>query len=237
MDAVEAVKGFGERHPVLTGVLKVVGVAAGADAIANSGKGSGGSSRSISSDDYFGSSSDDDYVDSLDVDDYDDSLSGRDYPDERSLPEEHTVPAHGQHYHTKERGDIWIVGRRRLICGDATSAEDVTALMDGKKANLIVTDPPYNVAFESSDGLSIKNDKMAEDKFYEFLLAAFKNMADNLEKGGAAYVFYADTEGKLGDEKQFLQGIVDSKVNKRIDIMFERQLSFVREVSKKLMER
>lgn len=102
-----------------------------------------------------------------------------------------------------ERGDIWQVGRHRLMCGDATSEEDVAALMDGKKANLIVTDPPYNVAFESSDGLSIKNDKMAGDKFYEFLLAAFKNMAAHLEKGGSAYVFHADTEG-LNFRKAFI---------------------------------
>ena len=102
-----------------------------------------------------------------------------------------------------ERGDIWTVGRHRLMCGDATSADDVAALMDGKKANLVVTDPPYNVAFESSDGLSIKNDKMAGDKFYEFLLSAFKKMADHLEKGGAAYVFHADTEG-LNFRKAFI---------------------------------
>ena len=102
-----------------------------------------------------------------------------------------------------ERGDIWTVGRHRLMCGDATSADDVAALMDGKKANLVVTDSPYNVAFESSDGLSIKNDKMAGDKFYEFLLSAFKNMADHLEKGGAAYVFHADTEG-LNFRKAFI---------------------------------
>lgn len=94
-----------------------------------------------------------------------------------------------------EKGDIWTVGRHRLMCGDATSSEDVDALMEGKKANLVITDPPYNVAFESSDGLSIKNDKMANDKFYEFLLSAFKNMASHLESGGSAYVFHADTEG------------------------------------------
>lgn len=94
-----------------------------------------------------------------------------------------------------QRGDIWTVGRHRLMCGDATSTEDVAALMDGKKANLIVTDPPYNVDFKSSNGLSIKNDKLENDKFYKFLLAAFHNMAANLEKGGAAYVFHADTEG------------------------------------------
>ena len=102
-----------------------------------------------------------------------------------------------------QRGDIWTVGRHRLMCGDATSSEDVAQLMDGKKANLIVTDPPYNVAFESSDGLSIKNDKMANDKFYEFLLSAFKNMAEHLEKGGSAYVFHADTEG-LNFRKAFV---------------------------------
>ena len=102
-----------------------------------------------------------------------------------------------------KRGDIWTVGRHRLMCGDATSSEDVAALMDGKKANLIITDPPYNVAFESSDGLSIKNDKMANDKFYEFLLSAFKNMAEHLEEGGSAYVFHADTEG-LNFRKAFI---------------------------------
>ena len=102
-----------------------------------------------------------------------------------------------------ERGDVWQVGRHRLMCGDATSPEDVATLMDGKKANLIITDPPYNVAFESSDGLSIKNDKMENDKFYEFLLAAFKNMAEHLEKGGSSYVFHADTEG-LNFRKAFI---------------------------------
>ena len=102
-----------------------------------------------------------------------------------------------------ERGDVWIVGRHRLMCGDATSKEDVDTLMDGKKGNLIVTDPPYNVAFESSDGLSIKNDKMENEKFYEFLLSAFKNMAEHLEKGGSAYVFHADTEG-LNFRKAFI---------------------------------
>ena len=102
-----------------------------------------------------------------------------------------------------ERGDVWIVGRHRLMCGDATSEKDVAILMDNKRANLIITDPPYNVAFESSDGLSIKNDRMENEKFYEFLLSAFKNMAGHLEKGGSAYVFHADTEG-LNFRKAFI---------------------------------
>ena len=94
-----------------------------------------------------------------------------------------------------ERGDLWTVGRHRLMCGDATSAEDVATLMDGRKANLILTDPPYGVSFKSSSGLTIQNDSMKDEEFYHFLLASFKNMADHLEKGGAAYVFHADTEG------------------------------------------
>lgn len=94
-----------------------------------------------------------------------------------------------------KRGDIWTVGRHRLMCGDATSAEDVAALMEGRKANLILTDPPYGVSFKSSSGLTIQNDSMKDEEFYHFLLASFKNMADHLEKGGAAYVFHADTEG------------------------------------------
>lgn len=102
-----------------------------------------------------------------------------------------------------ERGDIWTVGRHRLMCGDATSAEDVAALMDGKKANLIVTDPPYNVAFKSGSGLSIQNDSMENGEFYTFLYNSFQNMAVHLEKGGAAYVFHADTEG-LNFRKAFV---------------------------------
>lgn len=102
-----------------------------------------------------------------------------------------------------ERGDVWSVGRHTLMCGNATNKEDVDKLMDGKRANLVITDPPYNVAFESSAGLSIKNDKMTGDKFYEFLLLAFNNMASHLESGGAAYVFHADTEG-LNFRKAFI---------------------------------
>ena len=102
-----------------------------------------------------------------------------------------------------EKGDIWTVGRHRLMCGDATSAEDVAALMDGKKANLIVTDPPYNVAFKSGSGLSIQNDSMENGEFYTFLYNSFSCMVEHLESGGAAYVFHADTEG-LNFRKAFV---------------------------------
>lgn len=102
-----------------------------------------------------------------------------------------------------ERGDIWTVGRHRLMCGDATSAEDVAALMDGKKANLIVTDPPYGVSFKSSGGLTIQNDSMKGDEFYTFLYNSFSCMVEHMESGGAAYVFHADTEG-LNFRKAFV---------------------------------
>ena len=94
-----------------------------------------------------------------------------------------------------QRGDIWTVGRHRLMCGDATSADDVAALMNGTKANLILTDPPYGVSFKSSSGLTIQNDSMKNEEFYNFLLSAFQRMVEHLESGGAAYVFHADTEG------------------------------------------
>lgn len=92
-------------------------------------------------------------------------------------------------------GDVWTVGRHRLVCGDATSTEDVATLMDGKKANLILTDPPYGVSFKSSDGLTIQNDSIKGDDLYRFLLQSLTNMVTHLERGGAAYVFHADTEG------------------------------------------
>ena len=102
-----------------------------------------------------------------------------------------------------ERGDIWTIGRHRLMCGDTTNMEDVSALMDGKRANLIVTDPPYGVSFKSSSGLTIQNDSMKNDEFYNFLLSSFKCMAGHLENGGVAYVFHADTEG-LNFRKSFI---------------------------------
>ena len=93
-------------------------------------------------------------------------------------------------------GDVWTLGRHRLICGDATDAETVRKLMDGHKANLVLTDPPYNVGFESASGLKIKNDSQKSEHFYAFLLSAFQNLAENLESGGSAYIFHADTEGE-----------------------------------------
>lgn len=91
-------------------------------------------------------------------------------------------------------GDIWTLGRHRLVCGDSTKAETYETLLGDTKANLIITDPPYNVNYEGSAG-KIKNDNMASEKFYQFLLDAFSCMEKVLADDGSIYVFHADTEG------------------------------------------
>ena len=91
-------------------------------------------------------------------------------------------------------GDIWTLGRHRLICGDSTKAETYAALMGSTKANLVITDPPYNVNYEGSAG-KIKNDNMADDAFYNFLLDAYTQMHAAMADDASIYVFHADTEG------------------------------------------
>lgn len=92
------------------------------------------------------------------------------------------------------KGDLWLLGNHRLLCGDSTKAETFGLLMDGKLANLVVTDPPYNVNYEGSAG-KIKNDNMSDEKFYQFLLDAFKNTEAAMANDASIYVFHADTEG------------------------------------------
>lgn len=91
-------------------------------------------------------------------------------------------------------GDVWTLGRHRLICGDSTKAETYETLMEGKKANLVVTDPPYNVNYEGTAG-KIQNDNMASEKFFDFLFDAFSNMEKVMADDASIYVFHADTEG------------------------------------------
>ena len=93
-----------------------------------------------------------------------------------------------------KQGDIWLLGRHRLICGDSTKSETFAALMGNDKANLVITDPPYNVNYEGSAG-KIKNDNMGNEAFYEFLLSAFKNTEAVMSQDASIYVFHADTEG------------------------------------------
>lgn len=91
-------------------------------------------------------------------------------------------------------GDIWLLGRHRFICGDSTKPETYDVLMDGQLANMVLTDPPYNVDVEETAG-KIKNDNMADEDFYKFLFAAFVCMEQNMAQDASIYVFHADTQG------------------------------------------
>lgn len=93
-----------------------------------------------------------------------------------------------------KQGDVWLLGNHRLVVGDSTKAETYDKLMDGKKVNLVVTDPPYNVNYEGTAG-KIKNDNLEDGKFYQFLLDAFKCAESVMADDASIYVFHADTEG------------------------------------------
>lgn len=105
-----------------------------------------------------------------------------------------------------QRGDVWLLGNHRLMCGDSTSEEDVKTLMDNRKCDLIITDPPYNVAVNDEseeslkarnrrkDGLKIENDNMSDEDFSDFLLEVYKRCFEISKDGGSIYVFYADSE-------------------------------------------
>lgn len=104
-----------------------------------------------------------------------------------------------------EVGDIWLLGRHRLMCGDSTRAADVSLLMDGKKANLCITDPPYGCDYSGGTGMKIMNDTLKGKEFYEFLLSAMKNIYEHLADGGALYVFHSDAE-----KVNFYNAVVDA---------------------------
>ncbi len=93
-------------------------------------------------------------------------------------------------------GDIWRLGRHRLLVGDSTKVEQLRRLLDGKEADMIFTDPPYNVDYEGSDGKKIQNDSMEDSAFYIFLRDSFDAMHAVLKKGGPIYVCHADSEGR-----------------------------------------
>lgn len=90
-----------------------------------------------------------------------------------------------------KRGQVYQLGEHRLMIGDSTNAEDVATLCDGEIMDLVVTDPPYNVAIENSQGMTIENDDMDSDNFYDFLVQAFENMNDHLKAGGVFYIWHA----------------------------------------------
>ena len=104
-------------------------------------------------------------------------------------------------------GDLWLLGRHRLLCGDATIITDVERLMGGKKADMVFTDPPYNVNYGDKASMlndyqkghrntsSIKNDNMKKDDFLRFLIDSFKSIYVALCPGGAFYICHAESTG------------------------------------------
>ena len=128
--------------------------------------------------------------------------------DEDSVPEVQDDPI-------SKEGDIWILGRHRLMCGDSTSIDAVEKLMDGMKADLLHTDPPYNVDYSNAsrpkagkrDLGKIKNDVMSGEDFYQFLLGFYSAAFSVLKDGSSAYVWHADRESvnfrKAGEEAGF----------------------------------
>lgn len=131
-------------------------------------------------------------LEGLDFDGFD---FGFDFPEEEEKePEiiEDLVPEETEPI--AKNGDIWILGRHKLLCGDCTKEANLDKLMEGEAADLLLTDPPYNVNYEGGTGKKIENDNMESSKFQEFLYDAFRNACRVLKEGGAFYIWYASRE-------------------------------------------
>ncbi|MCK4981803.1 MAG: ParB N-terminal domain-containing protein [Victivallaceae bacterium] len=129
----------------------------------------------------------------FDTDELDKILNGDDVitagqTDPNEVPETPEVPV-------SKAGEIYQLGGHRLMCGDATKSVDVEALMCGEKADLLLEDPPYNVAYEGGTGMTIQNDNMDDAAFFNFLADAFKCAVEVMTPGASFYIFHADSEG------------------------------------------
>lgn len=124
------------------------------------------------------------------LDDFEDEETDTDISEDEIESEDDSVSS-------VEYGDIYQLGRHRLMCGDSTSAGDMKELVDGEKIDLYVTDPPYNVAYEgkTEEALTIQNDSMDDASFRQFLRDAFSVADQHLKPGGAFYIWHADSEG------------------------------------------
>ena len=143
-------------------------------------------------------------ISDLQAEDFDVSLTGfdaaeiddlfKDTIQDKIKDDDFDVDAELQNPTITKPGDVWQLGRHRLVCGDSTLAETYDMLLGEEKVNLVITDPPYNVNYEGSAG-KIKNDNMEDDKFYNFLFDAFSNTEQHMADDASIYVFHADTEG------------------------------------------
>lgn len=141
-------------------------------------------------------------IEALQAEDFDLSLTGFDESElagffdtaDDAKDDDFDVDAELEKPPVTKSGDLWLLGNHRLLCGDSTKEENYTLLMNGKKANLVVTDTPYNVNYQGTAG-KIKNDNLENDKFYQFLFDAFTCMEKAMANDASIYVFHADTEG------------------------------------------
>ena len=143
-------------------------------------------------------------ISDLQAEDFDVSLTGfdaaeiddlfKDTIQDKIKDDDFDVDAELQNPTITKLGDVWQLGRHRLVCGDSTLDETYDMLLGDEKVNLVITDPPYNVNYEGSAG-KIKNDNMEDDKFYNFLFDAFTNTEKYMADDASIYVFHADTEG------------------------------------------
>lgn len=116
-------------------------------------------------------------------------------------------------------GQVYQLGRHRLMCGDSTKPEDVKKLMNGVQADLLITDPPYNVNYEGKQDskMTIKNDHQEAENFYKFLLEAFTNAKDNMKAGAAFYIWYASSEAV-----NFNRSAVDAGLSVRQELIWAK---------------
>jgi len=129
-------------------------------------------------------------------------------------------------------GDLWIMGDHRLLCGDSTNLTSVQKLMDAFEADLLLTDPPYNVDYEGSDGKKIKNDKMGDSAFGQFLRDAFASAFAVMKPGAGFYIWYSDVEtanfsgavvAVFGQLRQVLIWVKDSLIMGRKDYHWKHE--------------
>ena len=143
-------------------------------------------------------------IESLQGEDFDISLTGFDEKELADLfgagsdakEDDFDVDAELQKPCFSRNGDIWHLGKHRVICGDSTLPETYQRLLGDTKANLVCTDPPYLVNLESASG-KIKNDDLSDEEGYKFLHKAFSSMHDSMAKDASIYVFYATSKARV----------------------------------------
>ena len=136
-------------------------------------------------------------LDGLDFLDFDFGFDIADESEPQAIVEDVAPEVDEENEPITKLGDIWQLGRHRLMCGDSTDKKTIDLLMDGAAADMLLTDPPYNVNYEggTAAALKIANDNMPEQQFFEFLKAAFEAADGAMHEGAAFYIWHADSEG------------------------------------------